>query len=164
VFRALGSSGGTFSQVGTATANTFTDTGLTANTTYRYQIRARDAAGNVSAFSNTVTATTTGGTTAAACSATFAVVNSWAGAFQGQVTVLSTGTAPTNGWTVTLTFPGPVSPYQIWNATFTQSGTVIIIKNLSYNGVLAPGQSTSAGFLATVTGTLGTPTITCTSP
>ena len=38
-------------------------TGLTANTSYTYSVRAKDAAGNVSLFSNAVTFTTTGGST-----------------------------------------------------------------------------------------------------
>ena len=61
VLRAPGTSGGTFTQVGTSTTNSFNNSGLTASTTFRYQVRATDAAGNVSAVSNTVTATTQGG-------------------------------------------------------------------------------------------------------
>ncbi|MFC4005893.1 glycosyl hydrolase family 18 protein [Nonomuraea purpurea] len=45
----------------TVTGTTHTDTGLTAGTAYTYTVRARDAAGNRSANSNSVTATTTGG-------------------------------------------------------------------------------------------------------
>ena len=56
IYRAT--AGGTFAQVGTAATNSFTDTGLAPRTTYRYQVRARDAAGNVSAFSAAVTITT----------------------------------------------------------------------------------------------------------
>jgi endo-1,4-beta-xylanase len=63
VLRAPGASGGTFASIGTATTNSFTNTGLAANTTFRYQVRARDAAGNVSAVSNTVTQTTLAATT-----------------------------------------------------------------------------------------------------
>jgi hypothetical protein len=40
---------------------TFSNTGLTSNTTYRYRVRAADAAGNLSAYSNIANATTTGG-------------------------------------------------------------------------------------------------------
>ncbi|WP_438348090.1 fibronectin type III domain-containing protein [Paenibacillus sp. FA6] len=36
----------------------YTNTGLNANTTYMYQVKAKDAAGNVSAYSNQVSATT----------------------------------------------------------------------------------------------------------
>ncbi|MEV4470665.1 glycosyl hydrolase family 18 protein [Nonomuraea salmonea] len=51
--------GGTL--VATVTGTTYTDTGLNANTSYSYTVRARDAAGNRSGTSNSVTATTTGG-------------------------------------------------------------------------------------------------------
>ncbi|MVP01322.1 fibronectin type III domain-containing protein [Paenibacillus lutrae] len=40
------------------TALTYTDTGLTANTTYTYTVKAKDAAGNVSGVSNTLSAAT----------------------------------------------------------------------------------------------------------
>ena len=51
-------------------APSFTNTGLTASTTYRYQVRARDAAGNTSAVSSPVTVTTSaGGGGGGACSA-----------------------------------------------------------------------------------------------
>ncbi|MBN6052115.1 fibronectin type III domain-containing protein [Nonomuraea sp. RK-328] len=48
-------------RVTTVTGTSYTDSGLTANTSYTYTVRARDAAGNVSAASAAVTATTTGG-------------------------------------------------------------------------------------------------------
>ena len=46
---------------GTTTSASFQVTGLTASTTYSFTVRARDAAGNVSAASAAVSATTTGG-------------------------------------------------------------------------------------------------------
>jgi chitodextrinase len=48
--------GSTF--LGTVTGTTFTDTGLSANTLYSYTVVARDAAGNVSAASNPLAAST----------------------------------------------------------------------------------------------------------
>ena len=47
-----------FAQVGTPTGTSFSDTGLSASTTYRYQVRAADAAGNLSPYSTIATATT----------------------------------------------------------------------------------------------------------
>jgi len=44
--------------VATATSTTYTDTGLTADTTYTYSVQARDLAGNVSGASTAITAKT----------------------------------------------------------------------------------------------------------
>jgi beta-glucanase (GH16 family) len=49
------------STIATVTGTSYTATGLTAATTYSFQVKARDAAGNLSAGSNTVNVTTTGG-------------------------------------------------------------------------------------------------------
>ncbi|SHL08758.1 RICIN domain-containing protein [Actinacidiphila paucisporea] len=48
-------------QVGTATGTSYTDSGLGASTAYSYTVRAADAAGNLSAASNTATVTTGSG-------------------------------------------------------------------------------------------------------
>src|SRR5205814_9454835 len=47
-----------FAQVGSSTTATFTDTGLTASTSYSYRVRATDAASNLGPYSNIATATT----------------------------------------------------------------------------------------------------------
>ncbi len=49
--------------LGTVTGTTAQVTGLTASTDYNFRVRAKDAAGNISGFSNTVNVTTTGGST-----------------------------------------------------------------------------------------------------
>jgi len=53
-------SGGSFSEIAKVDANTtsYKDTGLSANTTYEYRVRAYDNAGNYSSYSNTASATT----------------------------------------------------------------------------------------------------------
>ncbi len=48
----------TYSQVATPAVNSYSDTGLSASTIYRYRIRATDAAGNLSAYSSAASATT----------------------------------------------------------------------------------------------------------
>ncbi len=58
VERCQGAGCSTFAQVGTPTGTTFGDTGLLAGTSYSYRVRATDAAGNLSAYSNTASATT----------------------------------------------------------------------------------------------------------
>jgi chitodextrinase len=57
--RCSGSSCTSFAQIATTTgATTFANSGLTASTAYRYRVRATDAAGNLSAYSNIASATT----------------------------------------------------------------------------------------------------------
>jgi YD repeat-containing protein len=58
VERCSGASCTSFAQIGTPTTTSYTDTGLTASTTYSYRMRATDAAGNLSSYSSTVSATT----------------------------------------------------------------------------------------------------------
>jgi len=61
--RCTGASCASFAQIGTTTgATTFSNTGLTASTSYSYRVRATDAAGNLSNFSNTSSTTTSAGT------------------------------------------------------------------------------------------------------
>jgi chitodextrinase len=56
--RCQGSGCTSFAQVATSTATAYSDTGLLAGTSYSYRVRATDAAGNLSSYSNVSTATT----------------------------------------------------------------------------------------------------------
>src|SRR5207244_1564172 len=58
VERCQGSGCAGFAQVATVAGTTYNDTGLAAATSYSYRVRATDAAGNLSAYSNTASATT----------------------------------------------------------------------------------------------------------
>lgn len=112
--------------------------------------------------SRTTTSPTPTGGGGASCSAVFSVPSQWSGGFQGQVTVTNTGTTTINGWRINWTFPGGYTVTQFWSSTVTQSGSSVTATNVSYNGSLAPGASTSFGFLANSTGTIATPSLTCT--
>ena len=87
-----------FAQIATVTGTTFSNSGLAAGTSYSYRVRAADAAGNVSGYSNTATATTTSAATSPVA------------AFSGSPT---SGTAPlTVNFTSSST--GTISTYA-WN-------------------------------------------------
>jgi chitodextrinase len=58
VERCQGSGCTGFAQVGTVAGTTYSDTGLTAQASYSYRVRAADAAGNLSPYSNVTSATT----------------------------------------------------------------------------------------------------------
>jgi hypothetical protein len=57
-----GCSDSSFVQIAAPTGTTYSDMGLAANTTYSYRVRATDAAGFLSPYSNVATATTMAGT------------------------------------------------------------------------------------------------------
>ncbi len=61
VQRCTGGSCSNFSQITTVTGTSFSNTGLSESTTYRYRVRARDGAGNTSNFAGPVTASTQAG-------------------------------------------------------------------------------------------------------
>jgi chitodextrinase len=61
VERCQGTGCSTFSQIGTSPTSTFSDTGRAASTSYSYRVRAADGAPNLSGYSNTASATTSGG-------------------------------------------------------------------------------------------------------
>jgi len=148
-------------RVATATGTSFTDAGLSPSTQYSYAIRARDAAGNLSTPSTSVTATTasSGGGGSAGCSATLHMDNQWAGGFTATVTVTNTGTAPVAGWTASWTWPGNQGVTNMWNAVNRGAGQNVAAGNMNYNGTIAAGQSTSFGFQAS--GSAVTPTPAC---
>jgi chitodextrinase len=58
VERCQGAGCSSFAQVGTSASTAFNDTGLAAATAYSYRVRATDAAGNLSAYSNVASVTT----------------------------------------------------------------------------------------------------------
>jgi mannan endo-1,4-beta-mannosidase len=160
VYRATGASGGTFTLVGSPTTTTFTDTGLAASTTYRYQVRARDAAGNVSANSTSTTVVTQPGGDNASCKVGYSTYNWGGNGFTANVTVTNTGTSTINGWSLAFTFTAGQRVTQPgWGATFTQSGSgAVTATNLSWNGTLAPNASTGIGFNGTYTASNPAPT------
>jgi len=61
VERCLGSGCSNFAQIGTSPTTTYSDTTVTASTTYIYRVRAQDGTGNLGPYSNTATVTTPSG-------------------------------------------------------------------------------------------------------
>jgi hypothetical protein len=137
-------------------------TGLISGTpttagTYNVTVTARDGTGasGSAAFTWTIGSSSGGG--GGACTASYSIVNSWSGGFQAQVTVTA-GAAALSNWSVGWTFPGDQKINTMWNASYTQSGASVTANNLSYDGTLAPGNSTTFGFTATFNSSNAAPT------
>jgi serine/threonine protein kinase len=100
----------------------------------------------------------------AACSAHYDVMNSWSTGYQAAVTITNLTASQLTGWQVSWRLPGGQRVTSLWNGTFSQQGSVLVVRNASWNAVLAGNTSTSFGLVA---GTPGTsppqPKLTCTT-
>lgn len=108
-------------------------------------------------ITSTPTPTPTSGT-GSGVHVSYGVQSQWPGGFTGAVTITNNGSATINGWTLQFTFPGSQQITQLWSGQYTQTGSQVTVRNLSYNGVIAPGQSVSFGFNASWSGSNPVPT------
>ncbi|MEU2611285.1 cellulose binding domain-containing protein [Micromonospora sp. NPDC007271] len=92
-----------------------------------------------------------------ACSVKY-TPNAWNNGFTADVQITNTGSGTINGWTLNYNLPSGQQITSAWNATVTQSGSAVTARNLSYNGTLTPGGSTSFGYQGTLSGTYSSPT------
>ncbi|MET8358496.1 cellulase family glycosylhydrolase [Micromonospora sp. NPDC005171] len=90
---------------------------------------------------------------ASAATAVFSVTNNWGNGYQGQVTVTNDTSAPITSWRVEFDLPSSSTITQSWNAQQTTSGSRYTFANVSWNGSLGAGASTSFGFLVNGSGT-----------
>ncbi|MFI2373743.1 cellulase family glycosylhydrolase [Streptomyces sp. NPDC018964] len=151
-------SGGAESVVTTTAGTSATVTGLTPDTAYTFAVYARDAAGNRSQRSATVTVTTSSGGTPGTCEIGYRVTGEWPGGFQGEVTVRNTGGSAVNGWTLRWTFPADQRITHMWGGTPTQSGSEVSVASASYTASIPAAGSVSLGFTGSRTGANPSPT------
>ncbi|MEV0009286.1 cellulase family glycosylhydrolase [Streptomyces sp. NPDC051840] len=151
-------SGSTETTVASATGNSVTVTGLTADTAYTFAVYARDAAGNRSARSATVAVTTDKNTPTpgVGCSVGYKVIGQWPGGFQGEITLRNTGTAVINGWNLGFSFADGQTVSNMWGGTPTQSGSTVSVAPAGYTASIAANASVTVGFTGTTTGATNT--------
>jgi beta-glucosidase len=134
--------------VATTPAPPVTVTDLEPGTAYTFAVHARDAAGNRSPRSGTVSVTTTGGTDPSGCEADAAVQSQWGTGYVVQATVANPGSSPLTGWQVTFTLPQDHVIVGQWNAVVTVDGRTATARPASHNTTIGPGGETSFGFQA----------------
>ncbi len=179
VERCSGAGCANFAQIATPAGTTFNDTGLTSSTSYSYRVRATDAAGNLSAYSNTASATTAaqsgnisvtispkrGGLTITQTMPFTATVTNdvasagvtWSassGSFSAQTTSAATFVAPNSAGEVTVTATSVADVTQSASATIgvtDLAGVFTYHNDLSREGVNAQEYALTTANVATAT-------------
>ncbi|GEN74518.1 metalloprotease Fpp1 [Chryseobacterium hagamense] len=136
------------SMIGSTSSTSYTVTGLTPSTTYSFNVKAKDAAGNTSTSSNTVSVTTSAGSTVSYCSASstntgdekignvkFGTINNTSTGTSGYENFTSISTNVTKGSAYTIS----ITP--VWTSTKYKEGYAVYI---DYNG---DGDFTDSGEL-----------------
>lgn len=82
------------------------------------------------------------------CAASVKVDSSWSGGYQASVTLRNTGTAALNQWFAYWTMPSGNTISQGWNATVSQSGSLVTATAPSWAQSIAAGASVSIGFIS----------------
>ncbi len=136
------------SMIGNSSSTSYTVTGLTPSTTYSFSVKAKDAAGNVSTSSNTVSVTTSAGSTVSYCSASatntaderignvkFGTINNTSTGTAGYENFTSISTNVTKGSAYTIS----ITP--VWTSTKYNEAYAVYI---DYNG---DGDFTDSGEL-----------------
>ncbi len=136
------------SMIGSTASTSYTATGLTPSTTYSFSVKAKDAAGNPSPSSNTVSVTTSAGSTVSYCSASatntaderignvkFGTINNTSTGTAGYENFTSISTNVTKGSSYTIS----VTP--LWTSTKYNEAYAVYI---DYNG---DGDFTDSGEL-----------------
>ncbi len=140
----------------TTRTTSVTLTGLTPNTDYSIYVVARDAAGNTSSPSATLTFNS-GDAPALACEIEYSTPNTWYGGFTAQVRIYNGSHESIDGWELTWDFTNGETINQAWNATAQQSGTTVTVTNVSWNSTIPHHGSMEFGFNANSTREPGVP-------
>lgn len=127
-----------------------------------FYVRARDAVGNVSIASNTVSLAVDPPPSSPppnqlSCRVTYTIVSQWTSGFVASILIANTGQTPIDGWTLTFTFNGKQVIISPWGAIYTQSGPAVTLSNASWNSAIPPGGSISVGFQAASSGVNAVP-------
>jgi cellulase/cellobiase CelA1 len=95
-------------------------------------------------------------------SCTLGTMDVWdVGFVLNNITITNNTDSTINSWSVNLAFDNPIGIISVWNANGTLSGNTVTATNVSYNGTLAPGQSTTWGMQGSHNNNFTVPT--CTS-
>jgi cellulose binding protein with CBM2 domain/fibronectin type III domain protein len=113
-----------------------------------YYVRARDASGNLSAVSNSVSVPGTPTTPPApTCSVTYRTSSQWAGGFVADLEITNRAATAVNDWRLTFEFGGDQTISSTWGATADQNGANVSLTPAAWNQVIPAGRSVTVGML-----------------
>jgi chitin-binding protein len=78
------------------------------------------------------------------------ITGTWNGGFQAEVMVHANAAA-IGKWTVSWTWPGSQTLQQAWSGTASSTGSLVTVKNASWNGTVPAGGQVTFGLLGTGT-------------
>ncbi|SCG58196.1 cellulose binding domain-containing protein [Micromonospora inositola] len=99
-----------------------------------------------------VAATVVAAPPASAATAAFVRTSSWGSGYEAKFTVTNNSSASISSWNVQFDLPAGSAVGSFWDALLTTSGQHVTAVNQSWNGALAPGASTTFGFIVSGTG------------
>jgi endo-1,4-beta-xylanase len=105
----------------------------------------------------TTTLTPTPTPTPTGCSISYSQ-SDWGSGATVSITINNNSSSAIDGWTLAWNFTGNQQITNMWNGTYTQSGTAVTVKNVSYNNIIPAKGSVSLGFNITYSGTNAKPT------
>ncbi|MFF0310743.1 cellulose binding domain-containing protein [Streptosporangium sp. NPDC004379] len=146
------------------TADTRHAAGHTAGHTGEIRGTAGDAAtpgGSTATAAKTPDAAGTATASAAGCTATVTLVESWPGGYRGAATISNVSGRPMRDWYIQWLLPQGAKLTQAWNGTPMQSGPIAMI-HAPEGAVLAPGATVSeVGFVGSAAAPPAFTEITC---
>jgi hypothetical protein len=139
-------------ELGETAGTSFPVANLDPGRRYTVNVLARDTSGAVSWASPPLTFTT-GAPATSTCRVRLTDVNDWASGYVGAVDITNTGTEPLAGWTLAFSWPtGWQSLGSGWGGTWAQTGSTVTVASTPDNAGLAPGATTSPGFVGNYNG------------
>jgi lysophospholipase L1-like esterase len=85
------------------------------------------------------------------------IANDWGGGATVSVNVINNGSS-VQDWNVSWTFPDNQRITNMWNATYTQNGAAVVVKNTNWNGTISTNGSQTFGFNLSYSGSNSVPT------
>ncbi|RBQ15259.1 hypothetical protein DP939_36050 [Spongiactinospora rosea] len=135
--------GDTIGRIGTSPIPAYTATRLLPDLVHKFFIVARDAAGNMSAWSDVYMAYARPGVPVPYCHVEHATGRSGDLAY-ASIGLTNTGTTPINGWRLFFAFPGDQRIRFAWGAHWVQDGAFVTLSDAART--IAPAETISAGY------------------